>query len=298
MKKIVLLIGACLFADGVAAQDKNITSEFLETVRVVDEVSLSGLVPFPVSGVGSDPAAISIRRSEGEDHSVVKAAVTWHAKYSPFGDSLLGIYGWGPVAGYAIDRNSVSSEPTDVRNATAGLAGSVFDYTEAPFGIASLLAFTYRTERQENSRSNLLVSDNALVATWLYYGAPYTKGQNGYFVIPRFGLVAEDVRRAPDGGATGNRVSAFAGFKLEFFPGKVSEKTKLSLAGRRYVDTSADEPLEKRGQTYWKLAADYTLFGSDDIKTSIGLDRSIGADLLNGGKDVGLTQLTFKLQIH
>lgn len=277
--------------------------QFLSELRLADESTPKGL--------GSDPATISWARRDGEDFSTIKAALIWESTYSPFpNESYLARMGWGPVVSLSVNRNSLSTKKADARQANVGLQGTAFAWRANQLdargnrwlyaALHSKLTAGYRENKVDATESNLFTADNVLVTDYLRYGLPY-QSPFAVLVLPRFGLVHEDVRRAKAGVPTGNFNSVYGILKVEAFPALISDRLRVSLTAQRFVDFDVDGGNTKRRETYGKAAIDYLLyspFESPTVKPSFGLERTIGADPLNASPRFGQTQFVIRLKIN
>jgi hypothetical protein len=275
--------------------------QFISEVRLADESTPKGL--------GSDPASLSFAKRDGEEFSVIKAALIWEKANSIFPNgTYLATYGWGPIASFSVNRNSLSTKKADSRQADAGLRGTLFKFAQLDakgnnFVYAAAdtkVTFGYRENKVDGTQSNLFVADNVLVTDYLLWGLPY-QSPFAIQVLPRFGFVREDVRKAKAGVPTGNFNSVYGGIKVEAFPAVLSDRLRFSMTAQRFVDVDVDGANVKRHENYGKVAVDYFFYSPLEnpvVKPSIGLERAIGADLLNGAPRFGQTQLMLRLRIN
>lgn len=263
-----------------------------KTLKLADEMT--------PKGIGSDPASASLARKDGEEFSVIKAAVTWQPDFSLFDNTLLGKYGWGPYLTYALYRNTLVGKVADTRNLSTGFTGTILNIDKVGFAFFSKFGYTYREDDIEPSRTDVFVWDNTLVADWLRCGIP-TEGNVACYVFPRAGLIYEDKRRAKAGTPTGERSGAFVNIKGELYPGLLTDRLKFGGTWQRFEDNSASDGLDRRGETYKKIFVEYIFYSPLDdpaVKPSMALERSTGADPLNGIPRAGLTQFTVRLKIN
>jgi hypothetical protein len=194
----------------------------------------------------------------------------------------------------------LDSKSVDTRNASVGLTGTILNIERAKFAFYSKFGYAYREDDIERTRSDIVTWDNALVSDVLRSGEPYS-GKTAWYLTPRFGLVYED-KRPPAGTPGGSSESAFVSFKYELYPGRISDRWRIAASGQRFRDLSVDTGLAKRGETFWKASLDYLLFSptktDETIFPSIALERTVGADPLNGISRAGNTQLMFRLKIN
>ena len=143
--------------------------------------------------------------------------------------------------------------------------------------------------------------DNWLISRSLYDGIPYSSNL-AWFITPRFGLQLEDRRHAKAGDPLGERRAVFGQLKADLYPGVLSDRVRISLLAQRYVDLSASDGLAERAETFAKAGVELLLFPprlqNAVIQPSIALERSYGADLLNGLPKQGLTQVVLKLKLN
>lgn len=288
---------------GNGTTDAGGPKQFVSDLRLADESTPKGL--------GSDPASVSFARRDGEEFSAIKAALIWEATYSPFPNgSYLANYGWGPVASASVNRNTLSTKKADARQAELGLRGTAFQFKSQvpdPRGnkflyaaMDSKLTLGYRENKVDGTHSNLLIADNVLSSDYLAWGLPYVS-PFAVQLLPRFGFIREDVRRAKAGVATGDFRSVYGGVKVEAFPALLSNRLRFSLTAQRFIDIDTDPGISKRRESYGKIGVDYFFYSpleSPAVKPSIGLERAIGADLLNGAPRFGQTQLMLRLRIN
>ncbi|CAN0477996.1 unnamed protein product, partial [Phaeothamnion confervicola] len=151
--------------------------DFLRNFKLANEAT-------PAGALRTDPAGFSYAKLNGEEYSVVQAALVWEPGESWFpADSYLSTYGWGPYASYSINRNSLSTKRADVRQGAIGLYGTLFSIKGqkepgtliAPISLATLtkLELGYRENKVNGTKSIIYTADNWLVSRWLYDGIPY-----------------------------------------------------------------------------------------------------------------------------
>ncbi|TWO67784.1 hypothetical protein FN976_25710 [Caenimonas sedimenti] len=271
---------------------------FIKDLKIADESTPKGM--------GQDPATFAAARRDGQEYASVKAALIWEMSESPFPrDQWFGSRGWGPWVGLSINRNTLVAKRTDTREANVGLSGIVFSINgEKPsfleLGMATRISATYRENKVEGTHSNLFRVESILTSDRFRGGLPYT-GPGAWFFAPKFGWQREDIQRAKAGAPSGEYTSAYAIAKLEVYPAKWSERLRMTAMAQRAHDLSTDGGLAKRRETFAKLGLEYLLYSpssTDPVQPSLALERTTGADLLNGAPKFGQTQLVFKLKVN
>lgn len=287
------------------AEKATVLPRFLKNFKLANEATPSG-------ALRTDPASFSYAKLNSEEYSTVQAALIWEPAESWFPkDSYLATYGWGPIASYSINRNSLSTKRADSRQGAVGLYGTLFRISApkedgaliAPIalGMVTKLEAAYRRNKVDDTESSIYTLDNWFVSKWLFDGIPYTE-TFAWFVTPRLGLQLDDRKRVKPGSPLGETRAVFGQIKADLFPGMLSDRMKVSLLAQRYVDLSASDGLAKRYETFAKVGVDFILYPprapGATLQPSIGLERSYGADLLSGLPKQGLTQLVFKLKVN
>jgi hypothetical protein len=278
---------------------------FMKNLRLANETTPSGTLR-------SDPATLSYAKLNGEEYSTMQAALIWEPGESWFPEgSYLRKYGWGPIASISINRNSLSTKRADVRQGAVGLYGTAFRISGqkepgtlvAPIALGMVTKFevAYRRNKVDGTKSAIYTADNWFVSRWLFDGIPYSD-KLAWFVTPRIGLQLDDRRRVKAGNPVGETRSVFGQLKTELFPGAISDRMKVTLLAQRYVDLSASDGISERAETFAKAGVEFLLYPprlqNAVVQPSIGIERSYGADLLNGLPKQGLTQLVFKLKLN
>jgi hypothetical protein len=261
-------------------------------------------------GIGSDPATISLARRDGEEYSAIKAALIWEPSESIFPvNSWMGRNGWGPGAALSINRNSLAAKRTDSREVAIGLSGIAFEIDERSssnargslrLGMVTKLSAGYRENRVEGTHSNLYKVENVFSSDYFRWGIQNDTDWAWYF-IPRLGLFHEDIRRAKAGSPTGSYSSIYGIAKLEVYPTTLSNRLKLTMTAQRFQDLSASGGLSRRRETFAKAGIEYLLYSptsTESVMPSLALERTTGADPLNGASKFGQTQLVFKVKIN
>lgn len=278
---------------------------WLDNFKLANETAPSG-------ALRSEPANFSFAKLNGEEYSIAQAALTWAPSTSWFpDDSYASNYGWAPFFSYSINRNSLSTKRADIRQGAIGLYGTLFRIKAekepgqiiAPIavGMATKLEVSYRRNRVDGTESVIYTLDNWLVSRRLFDGIPYSDNL-AWFVSPRVGLQVDDRRSVKLGSPKGETRAMFGQLKIDLFPGAISDQMKVSLSAQRYRDLSASGTVTKRGETFAKAGVEFLLYPprlqNVAMQPSLGLERSFGADLLNGLPKQGLTQLVFKLKLN
>jgi hypothetical protein len=271
---------------------------FVRDLKLADESTPRGL--------GSDPATFSAARRDGEEYTAVKAALVWESTLSIFPvDSWLGRNGWGPSAAVSVNRNTLVSKLTDNREASVGLSGIVFEFEDKAtskmhLGMYSRLSAGYRENKVQGTHSTLFKLENAFTSDYFRGGIPFETPWAVYFV-PRLGLLYEDIHAATSGAPTGEYTSMYGVAKLEIYPTTLSDRLKFTATAQRFNDLSAQGGLTKRRETFAKVGIEYLLYSPtslEPVQPSLALERTTGADPLNGALKFGQTQIVFKLRIN
>jgi len=278
---------------------------FLQNFRLANETAPSG-------ALRAEPAAFSYAKLNGTEYSTSQAALIWEPSESWFPqDTYLARNGWGPVASYSINRNSLPAKKSDVRQGAVGLYGVLFRIAadkepgeitrKTLFGVLTKIDAAYRRNRVDDTKSMVYTIDNIAESRWLFDGIPYGD-KFAWYLTPRFGLQAEDRQHVKSGNPKGETHSLFGQLKADLYPGMISDRMKVSLLIQRYVDLSAATGIDERHDTFSKAGVEFLLYppraAAAALQPSIALERSYGADLLNGLPRQGLTQLTFKLKVN
>lgn len=278
---------------------------FFKNVKLANETAPSG-------ALRSEPANFSYAKLNGNEYSVVQAALIWEPSVSWFPDgSYLSDYGWGPYLSYTVNRNSLPTKRSDSRQGSIGLYGTVFsikgDKQEgqllAPidFGMAARLDISQRRNRVDGTESSVYTADGYFVSRRLFHGIPNTD-KLAWFVSPRIGLQWDDRKQVKAGSVAGKTRSAFWQLKGDLYLGAPFERAKLTVLAQRYVDLSASPGLTERYENFSKIGIEYLLYpprvSNAPLQPSLALERSYGADLINGLPRQGLTQLVFKLKVN
>jgi len=266
--------------------------EFFSDVTVRDELTPKGL--------GSDPAQFMLGRKNGENYSLVRAAVTYAPAISPFGDTVLGRYGWGPYLSGWFNRNTLTGSRIDARGFSAGLSGTVFDITKEGFALYTNVGLGRKDNRVDGVTSNTGAIDNILVSDVLREGIPYSDPW-AWFVYPRFGYYFEDRRETKGGQPTGRTNSLYGGIRIDTYPGLISNRLRVYGYAQWLSDTSASIGIQMRNDAYYKFGLDYLLYNPREkewLQPSIGLERTIGADPLTGTPNGNSTQLSLRIQVN
>jgi hypothetical protein len=278
---------------------------FMKNFKLANEATPSG-------SLRSDPASFSYAKLNGEEFSTVQAALIWAPSDSWFpAGSYLADYGWGPIASFSMNRNSLSTKRADVRQGAFGFYGTLFRIhgTKEPgtliapiaLGVVTKFEAAYRRNKVDDTESVIYTMDNWFVSRSMYDGIPYSS-RLAWFITPRFGLQLDDRRHAKAGDPLGERRAIFGQLKADLYPGAISDRMKISLLAQRYVDLSSSNGLTERAETFAKAGVEFLLYPprlqNAVLQPSIALERSYGADLLNGLTKQGLTQLVLKLKIN
>lgn len=272
--------------------------KFVKDLRIADESTPKGM--------GQDPATFAAASRDGQEYASVKAALIWGMSESPFPkDQWFGSRGWAPWVGLSVNRNTLVAKRTDVREANVGLSGIVFSINgEKPtfleLGMATRFSASYRENKVDGTHSNVFRAESILTSDRFRGGLPYT-GPGAWFFAPKFGLQREDIQRAKVGAQTGAFTSAYAIAKLEVYPAKWSDRLKMTALAQRVHDLSTDGGFAKRQETFAKLGLEYLLYSpssNEPFQPSLALERTTGADPLNGAPKFGQTQLVFKLKVN
>jgi len=278
---------------------------FLKNFKLANEATPSG-------ALRTDPANFSYAKLNNEEYSTVQAALVWEPAESWFpAGSYLADYGWGPIASYSLNRNSLTTKRADVSQGAVGLYGTLFRIKGekisgqliAPIalGMVTKLEAAYRRNKVDDTKSTIYTLENWLVSSHLYGGIPYSDAF-AWFVTPRLGYQVDDRQRAKAGSPTGETKAVFGQLRAELFPGAIFDRMKLTLLAQRYVDVSASGGIAERAETFSKIGVEFLLYPPRAqglaIQPSLALERSYGADLLSGLPKQGLTQLSFKLKLN
>lgn len=277
---------------------------FLKNVKLANEATPSGTLR-------TDPASFGFSKLNSEEYSVIQAALVWEPGWSWFPEGgYLAEYGWGPYTSISVNRNTLTTKRADTRQLAVGLFGTLFSIPAhkepgqliAPIALAALskVEAAQRRNKVDGTESMLYTWDNWFTSKWLFGGIPYTD-QFAWFVTPRIGLQTEDRRTAKAGNPLGSTKSAFAQLRVDLFPGGISDRMKIGFTAQRYVDLSADAGVTERAETFGKASIEFLLSpprASNTITPSLALERSYGADLINGTPKQGLTQLVFKMKLN
>jgi hypothetical protein len=296
--------GAPLF-EPPSAEKAAALPRFLKNFKLANEAAPSG-------ALRADPASFSYAKLNNTQYSTAQAALIWEPAESWFPtDSYFATYGWGPIASYSINRNSLTTKQADTRQGGVGLYGTLFRISApknegqliAPIalGMVTKVEAAYRRNKVDDTESSVHTMDNWFVSRWFFDGIPYTEAF-AWFVTPRLGFQLDDRKRAKPGSPLGETRAVFSQIKADLFPGMLSDRMKVSLLTQRYIDVSASDGLSKRYETFTKVGVDFILYPPRApgmmFQPSIGLERSHGADLLSGLPKQGLTQLVFKLKVN
>lgn len=277
---------------------------FLKNVKLANEAT-------PLGTLRTEPASFGYSKLNSEEYSVAQAALVWEPAESWFpARSYFSEYGWGPYASISLNRNTLTTKRADTRQGAVGLFGTLFsisaqkepDQLIAPIalGVLSKVEAAQRRNKVDGTESVLYTWDNWVTSKWLFGGIPYTE-RFAWFVSPRIGLQTEDRRHAKAGNPLGTTKSVFGQLRVDLFPGAISDRMKIGLTAQRYVDLSADAGVPERAETFGKASVELLLApprASNTVTPSLALERSYGADLINGTPKQGLTQLVFKLKLN
>lgn len=245
------------------------------------------------NNLGKDAASLSISHVNGEDASQIKAAVVVLGNAS---DS-----GWQPFAAYGINKNTLTKDKSDIRTATVGYSGSLFNYFENGFSIWPTVNAAYRENRIDDTQSTLVKVDSVVAIKGLADGAA-DAAQNSFRILPRFGFQFEDQSKVKAGNIAGNARGGFIGLRFDYWPKVIADRLQFTAQTQKYRDTTVDSQLKKRDTTYTKFGFDYYLYDTNNkaewFMPILSLEREIGENTLTGQPAANRTQLTLKLKIN
>lgn len=251
-----------------------------------------------LSKPGPDPAILSFARNKGSDSSLIQAAILWKAP-------VLGTTGAQPFLSYSINRDSLTTPKTDVRDAQAGIAYT-FGYGDVSPAITSTLTAGERTDHIQHQSSAIVTLQTAILIPALYKTtilSAASKPITPYQIFPLFGFFYQNKQVVPQGSQTGHRDGPYIGVQGSINPGAyipaIGDRFSINASFQSYWDINAAASVGKATLHYWTVSLAYLLTNDSSwIKPYLFIERDVGSDPISGSFSVNRTLVGLKASIN
>lgn len=244
----------------------------------------------------AEPASFAVARSNGETVYKTDIALAFSPGNMLLPDSLRKL-GWEWQLGAEVHRHTSAQNPVNGQVLQLAMRGT-FHPTQTAV-VNTVVGIERVVDHVEDLRTTGVRMEGVVnfLNSWLDYGIPHSAISSYRGIFPLFGLHLDRVQGTMQ---EGTLYGGHIGVRAQYYPGFALKPVRLFGEAVRAQDFGRNGNLQKRSSTFYRFGISLVLLNepTSGFIPSLTLQRTIGANFLEGISDTARTDLLFTLSFN